>query len=156
MSFYSLFWLWYLIYDISITYLSIEVICAEYNLCSCSLFLAKWVFSFAELELLFEARFNSEGCIASLLVFCLRNLIFNSVELEWLGLEDKNNSALWSEFFLQRLFLIKGRWFIAFLCRGNPVPCYPNMHFQKEIERIKIVAVDTVFYYQVKYSIFAS
>ena len=29
--------------------------------------------------------------------------------------------------------------------RGNPVPCYPNMHFPQEIERIKIVAVDTVF-----------
>ena len=91
------------------TYLINDVICAECNLFSCSLFFAKWLFNFVELELHLEARFNSDWCIALSLVFCLRNRIFSSLGLEWLGLEDKNNSALWSEFFLQRVFLIKGR-----------------------------------------------
>ena len=77
--------------------------------------------------------------------------MFSSVELEWLGLEDKKSSASWSEFFLRRFFLIKGRWFMAVLSRGNPVPCYPNMHFLAEIERTKSVAVDTFFCDQVKY-----
>ena len=129
------------------------MICAEWSLFSCSRFFAKWLFSWDELELPLEARFNSDWCIAFLLAFCLSNLIFNSVGLEWLGLEDKNNSALWSEFFLQILFLIKGRWFITFLSRGNPVPCCPNMHFPEEIERNKSVAVDTVFCDQAKYLI---
>ena len=71
--------------------------------------------------------------------------MFSSVELELLGLEDKKSSASWSEFFLRRFFLIKGRWFMAVLSRGNPVPCYPNMHFLAEIERSKSVAVDTFF-----------
>ena len=43
---------------------------------------------------------------------------------------------------------------MTFLGRGNPVPCYLNMHFLEEIERIVIVAVDTVLCDQVKYSIF--
>ena len=119
-------------------------------------FLAKWLFKLEELVLHLEARFNSDWCIAFLLAFCLSSRIFNSVGIEWLGLEDKNNSALWSEFFLQRLFLIKGRWFITFLGRGNPVPCYLNMHFPEEIERTKIVAVDTVICDQAKYSILIS
>ncbi len=131
-----------------------ELICAECNLFSCSLFLARWLFSFEELELPLAARFNSAWCIAFLFAFCFSNRIFNSVGLEWLGLEDKNNSALWSDFFLQRLFLIKGRWFITFLSRGNPVPCCPNMHFREEIERTKTVAVDTILYDQRKYSFF--
>ena len=116
-----------------------------------ALFFARWLFKFVELELHLEARFNSDWCVALFLVFCLRNRIFNSLGLEWLGLEDKNNSALWSEFFLQRFFLIKGRWFITFISRGNPVPCYPNMHFHAEIERIKSVAVDTLLHDQAKY-----
>ena len=101
--------LWELILFIIKAYLLIEAICAECNLFSCSLFFARWLFNCVELELHLAARFNSDWCIASFLVFCLRNRIFNSVGLEWLGLEDKNNSALWSEFFLQRFFLIKGR-----------------------------------------------
>ena len=40
---------------------------------------------------------------------------------------------------------------MAVLSRGNPVPCYPNMHFLAEIERTKSVAVDTFFCDQVKY-----
>ena len=126
-------------------HLFIEISWAKWSLFSCSRFFAKWMFSCDELEVPFEARFNSDWCIAFLLDFCLRYRIFNSFGLEWLGLEDKNNSALWSEFFLQMLFLIKGRWFITFLSRGNPVPCCPNMHSPKEIERNQIVAVDTVF-----------
>ena len=90
-------------------YLIIEMICAECNLSSRSFFLAKWLFKLEELVLHLEARFNSDKCIAFLFAFCLSSRIFNSVELEWLGLEDRNNSALWSEVFLQRLFLIKGR-----------------------------------------------
>ena len=129
------------------------MICAEWSRFSCSRFFAKWLFSWEELELALEARFNSDWCIAFLLDFCLSNRIFNSVGLEWHGLEDKNNSALWSEFFLQMLFLIKGRWFITFLSRGNPVPCYPNMHSPEGIERTKSVAVDTVLCDQVKYLI---
>jgi len=129
------------------------MICAECNLCSRSFFLAKWLFKLEELVLHLEARFNSDWCIAFLFAFCLSSRIFNSVELEWLGLEDRNNSALWREAFLQRLFLIKGRWFITFLGRGNPVPCYLNMHFPEEIERTKSVAVDTVSCHQVKYLI---
>ncbi len=120
------------------------MIWVECSLFSWSLFFAKWLFNWEEKDLPLEARFNSDWCIAFLLSFCLSNRIFNSVELEWLGLEDKNNSALWSEFFLQMLFLIKGRWFITFLRKGNPVPCCPNMHFPREIERTKSVAVDTV------------
>ena len=135
-----------LILSIRKIYLIIEVICAKWSLFSCSLFFAKWLFNWEELELPLAARFNSDWCIAFLLAFCLSNRIFNSVGLEWLGLEDKNNSALWSEFFLQRFFLIKGRWFITFFSRGNPVPCYPNMHFPKENERSQSVAVDTVLW----------
>ena len=141
-------WLWDFIEFIRRSYLSIEAICAECNLFSCIFFLAKWLFRFVELVDPFEARFISEWCVAFLLALCLSNRIFNSVELEWLGLEEKNKSALWSKFFLQRLFLIKGRWFITFLSRGNPVPCCPNMHFQEEIERDKSVAVDTFFVIQ--------
>ena len=151
--FTHVFWLWELILLIRKGYLIIEMICAERNLFSCSFFLAKWLFKLKELVLHFEARFNSDWCIAFLFAFCSSSRIFNSVELEWLGLEDRNNSALWSEVFLQRLFLIKGRWFITFLGRGNPVPCYLNMHFPEEIERSKSVAVDTVLRDQVKYSI---
>ncbi len=132
------------------------MICAECNLSSRSFFLAKWLFKLEELVLHLEARFNSDWCIAFLFAFCSSSRIFNSVEFEWLGLEDRNNSALWSELFLQRLFLIKGRWFITFLGRGNPVPCYLNMHFPEEIERTKSVAVDTVLCDQVKYSILIS
>ena len=130
------------------------MICAECNLFSCSLFFARWLFNFVELELHLEARFNSDWCIALSLVFCLRNRIFSSLGLEWLGLEDKNNSALCSEFFLQRVFLIKGRWFITFVSIGNPVPCCPNMHFHEEIERVKTVAVDTILCDQAKYPFF--
>ena len=147
-------WLWDFIEFIRRSYLSIEAICAECNLFSCIFFLAKWLFRFVELVDPFEARFISEWCVAFLLALCLSNRIFNSVELEWLGLEEKNKSALWSKFFLQRLFLIKGRWFITFLSRGNPVPCCPNMHFQEEIERDKSVAVDTILFDQGKYLIF--
>ena len=150
------FWLWELMLLIRKVYLIIEMICAECNLCSRSFFLAKWLFKLEELVLHLEARFNSDWCIAFLFAFCSSSRIFNSVELEWLGLEDRNNSALWSEVFLQRLFLIKGRWFIKFLGRGNPVPCYLNMHFPEEIERTKSVAVDTVLCDQVKYSILIS
>ena len=150
------FWLWELMLLIRKVYLIIEIICAECNLSSRSFFLAKWLFKLEELVLHLEARFNSDWCIAFLFAFCLSNRIFNSVGLEWLGLEDKNNSALWSEFFLQMLFLIKGRWFITFLSRGNPVPCCPKMHFPEEIERTKSVAVDTVLGDQVKYSILIS
>ena len=124
-------WLLDLILLISKAYLIIEAICAECNLFSCSLFLAKCLFRCMELELTFELRFNSDWCIAFLLAFCLSNRIFNSVELEWLGLEEKNNSALCSEFFLQIFFLIKTSWFITFLSKGNPVPCCPNMHFRE-------------------------
>ena len=145
MSFYSLIWLWELMSRISKYYLSIEAIWAECNLFSCSLFFAKWLFSFVELELPLEARFNSDWCIAFVFAFCLSSRMFNSVGLEWLGLEEKNNSAFWSEFFLLAFFLIKERWFITLLSRGNPVPCCPNMHFHKEIERKQSVAVDTVF-----------
>ena len=129
------FELWKLIIDIRKDYFISEVIWAECNLFACSLLFAKWIFNSEELELPLEARFNSDWCNAFLLAFFLSKRIFNSDELEWLGLEDKKSSALWSEFFLQRLFLIKGRWFITFLSRGNPVPCYPNMHFPKENER---------------------
>ena len=124
---------------------------AECSLFSCSLFLAKRLFSFEELDLPLQARFNSDWWIAFFLACCLRSLMFSSVELELLGLEDKKSSASWSEFFLRRFFLIKGRWFMAVLSRGNPVPCYPNMHFLAEIERSKSVAVDTFFCDQVKY-----
>ena len=110
-------------------HLFIEISWAEWSLFSCSRFFAKWLFSFIELVVPLEARFNSDWCIAFLLYFCLRYRIFNSFGLEWVGLEDKNNSALRSEFFLEMLFLIKGRWFITFLRTGNPVPCCPNMHF---------------------------
>ena len=127
--------LWKLILSIKKAYLIIDLICAEWSFFSCSFLFAKWLFNIEDLELLFTAIFNSDWCNAFLLAFCLSKRIFNSVELEWLGLDAKNNSALWSEFFLQRLFLIKGRWFITFLSRGNPVPCYPNMHFPKENER---------------------
>jgi len=126
-------------------YLTIELIWAECSLFACSLLLARWLFKSVEIDLPLEARFNSELCKAFLFCLCLSNRIFNSDGLEWLGLEVKKSSALWSEFFLQRLFLIRGRWFITFISRGNPVPCYPNMHFPKEIERSKSVAVDTVF-----------
>ena len=126
-------------------YLIIEAIWAEWSLFACSLFLAKWLLSIDALEKSLYARFNSDWCIAFLLAFSLENLLFNSAGLELHGLDDKKRSAARSEFFLQRLFLIKVRWFIAFLSRGNPVPCYPNMHFQGEIERKKSVAVDTVF-----------
>ena len=143
-----------MIWSINRTYLSIEAIWAMCNLFSCSLFLAKWLFSFVELELPLQARLSSDGCIAFFFAFCLSNRIFNSAGLEWLGLEDKNNSAFWSEFFFQRCFLIKGRWFITVLSRGNPVPCCPNMHFQEEIERTLNVAVDTIYCDQSKYSIF--
>ena len=153
--FTCVFWSWELILLIRKGYLIIEIICAECNLSSRSFFLAKWLFKLEELVLHLEARFNSDGCIF-LFAFCLSSRIFNSVELEWLGLEDRNNSALWSEVFLRRLFLIKGRWFITFLGRGNPVPCYLNMHFPEEIERTKSVAVDTVLCDQVKYSILIS
>ena len=112
-------------------YLIIEVICAECSFFICSLLFARWIFNKEALELLLVARFNSDRCKAFLLAFCLSSRIFNSVGLELLGLDAKNNSALWIEFFLQRLFLIKGRWFITFLSRGNPVPCYPNMHFPR-------------------------
>ena len=112
-------------------YLIIEVICAKCSFLFRSFRLAKWLFNRDALELLLAARFNSDWCNAFLLAFCLSKWIFNSAGLEWLGLDAKNSSALWSEFFLQRLFLIKGRWFITFLSRGNPVPCYPNMHFHK-------------------------
>ena len=115
-------WLWKLIVFISKTYLSIEIICAECNLFSCSLFLARWLFRFEELVLLLEVRLKSAWCIAFLLAFCLSNRIFNSVALEWLGLEEKNNSALCIEFFLQRLFRIKGRWFITFSAEATPFP----------------------------------
>lgn len=145
-------WLWKLIFFIRRTYLSIEVICAECSLWAWALFFANWLFSSVELDLLLEARFNSHWCIAFLLAFCLSNRMFNSIGLEWLGLEDKNNSALWSEIFLQRFFLIKGRWFMAFLSRGNPVPCCPNMHFHLEIERSKSVSVDTIYFDPAKYS----
>ena len=128
-------WLWDLMLLIRKVYLMIEIICAECNLSSRSLFLAIWLFKLEELVLNLEARFNSDWCIAILFDFCLSSRIFNSVELEWLGLEDRNNSALWSKVFLQRLFLIKGRWFNMFLDRGNPVPCYLNMHSPEEIER---------------------
>ena len=148
--------LWELIVTIRKVYLIIEMICAECNLSSRSFFLAKWLFKLEELVLHLEARFNSDWCIAFLFAFCSSSRIFNSVELEWLGLEDRNNSALWSEVFLQRLFLIKGRWFITFLGRGNPVPCYLNMHFPEEIERAKSVAVDTILCDQVKYLILIS
>ena len=130
------------------------MIWAECSLFSCSFFWAKWLFSRKEIDLPLEARCNSDWCITFLLTFCLSNRIFNSIGLVWLGLEERNNSALWSEFFLQMLFLIKGRWFITFLSRGNPVPCCPNMHFLEEIERTKSVAVDTIYIDQVKYSIF--
>ena len=112
---------------------------------ACSLFLAKWLLRVEALDKSLDARFNSDWWIAFLLAFSLENRLFNSAGLELHGLEDINNSAARSEFFLQRLFLIKGRWFIAFLSRGNPVPCYPNMHSLAEIERTKSVAVDTVF-----------
>ena len=121
------------------------MIWAESSLFSCSLFWAKWLFSWKEIDLPLEARFNSDWCISFLWAFCLSNRIFNSIGLVWLGLEERNNSALWSEFFLQMLFLIKRSWFITFLSRGNPVPCCPNMHFPREIERKKSVAVDTIF-----------
>ena len=126
-------------------YLIIEVMCAEWSFFICSFLFAKWLFNREELELLLAARFNSDWCNAFLLAFCLSKRIFNSAGLDWLGLDARNNSALWSEFFLQRLFLIKGRWFITFLSRGNPVPCYPNMHSPEGNERSWIVAVDTVF-----------
>ena len=129
------FELWKLIIDIRKDYFISEVIWAECNLFACSLLFAKWIFNSEELELPLEARFNSDWCNAFLLAFFLSKRIFNSDELEWLGLEDKKSSALWSEFFLQRLFLIKGRWFIMLLGRGNPVPCYLNMHFPEENER---------------------
>ena len=132
-------------------YLIIEVIWAECSLFACSLLFARWLFNSEEMDRPLAARFNSDSCKAFLLAFCFSNRIFNSEGLEWLGLEDKKSSALCSEFFLQRLFLIKGRWFITSLSRGNPVPCYPNMHFPKEIERTKSVAVDTVSRDPVKY-----
>ena len=134
-------------------YLIIELIWAECNLFACSLLFARWLFSSEEIDLPFEARFNSDSCNAFLFAFFLSNRMFNSDGLEWLGLEDKKSSALCSEFFLQRPFLIKVRLFITFFRRGNPVPCYPNMHFPREIERIQTVAVDTVFCDQMKYLI---
>ena len=134
-------------------YFTIEAICAEWSLLACSLFLAKWLLRMEALDKSLDARFNSDWCIAFLLAFSFENLLFKSAGLELHGLDDKKSSAALSEFFLQRLFLIKGRWFIAFLSRGNPVPCYPNMHFLKEIERVKTVAVDTVFCDQMKYFI---
>ena len=112
-------------------YLIIEVICAKCSFLICSFLFAKWLFNSEALELLLAARFNSDWCNAFLLALCLSNRIFNSAGLEWLGLDAKNKSALCNDFFLQRLFLIKGRWFITFLSRGNPVPCYPHMHFPK-------------------------
>ena len=124
--------------------LVIEIIWAECSLFSWSLFWAKWLFSLEEIDLPLEARCNSDWCITFILTFCLSNRIFNSIGLVWLGLEERNNSALWSEFFLQMLFLIKRSWFITFLSRGNPVPCCPNMHFPREIERNRSVAVDTI------------
>jgi hypothetical protein len=129
------------------------MIWAECSLFSCSFFWAKWLFSWKEIDLPLEARFNSDWCISFLWIFCLSNRIFNSIGLVLLGLEERNNSALWSEFFLQMLFLIKRSWFITFLSRGNPVPCCPNMHFPREIERKKSVADDTNFYQWRKYSI---
>tara|TARA_Y100001968_G_scaffold160729_1_gene146998 strand:- start:492 stop:686 length:195 start_codon:yes stop_codon:yes gene_type:complete len=56
-----------------------------------------------------EARFNSAWCIAFFLAFSLENLLFNSAGLELQGLDDKKSSAARREFFLQRLFLIRGR-----------------------------------------------
>ena len=135
-----------MIWVIRVIYLIIEVICAEWSFFSCALFLARWLFSRVEIELPLEARFNSDWCNAFLLACCLRKWMFNSVELDRLGLDDKNNSALCSEFFLQSVFLIKGRWFITSIRRGNPVPCCQNMHFLGGNERSKIVAVDTFFW----------
>ena len=103
-----------LMLDIREFYLIIELIWAECNLFACSLLFAKWLFKSEEIELPLEARLNSDWCNAFLLAFFSSKRIFNSDELEWLGLEDKKSSALWSEFFLQRPFLIKGRWFITF------------------------------------------
>ena len=142
-----------MIINIRKIYLIIEDIWAEWSLFACSLLFARWLFNSEEIELPLEARFNSDWCNAFLFAFFLSNRIFNSDGLVWLGLEDKNSSASCSEFFLQRPFLIKGRWFITFQSRGNPVPCYPNMHFHEEIERNQIVAVDTVFWNQAKYLI---
>ena len=104
---------------ISRVYLVIEVIWAKCSLLACSLLLARWLFNSEEIDLPLEARFNSETCITFFLACCLSKRLFSSEGLEWLGLEDKNSSALWSEFFLQRLFLIKGRWFITLLSRGS-------------------------------------
>ena len=144
LDFCLLFWSKELILPIRRIYFIIEQICAECSFFSCSFLFAKWLFNSEEIELLLDAIFNSDWCNAFLFSFCLSKRIFNSAGLEWLGLDAKNNSALWSECFLQRLFLIKGRWFITFHSRGNPVPCCPNMHFPKENERSNIVAVDTV------------
>ena len=95
-------------------YLTVELIWAKWSLFACSLLFARWLFKSEEIDLPLEARFNSDSCKAFLLAFCLSNRIFNSDGLEWLGLEDRKSSASWSDFFLQRLFLIKGRWFITF------------------------------------------
>ena len=129
------------------------MIWAECSLFSCSFLFARWIFNTEEIDLPLQAIFNSDLCKAFLLAFCLSSRVFNSAGLDWLGLEDKKSSALCREFFLHRLFLIKGRWFIAFLSTGDPVPCHPNMHSPEEIERSKTVAVDTVLCDQAKYSI---
>jgi len=76
---------------------------------ACSLFLAKWLLRMEALEKSLEARFNSDWCIAFLLAFALENLLFNSAGLELHGLDERKSSAARSEFFLQRLFLIRGR-----------------------------------------------
>ena len=98
------------------------MIWAECSLFSCSFLFARWIFNTEEIDLPLQARFNSDLCKAFLLAFCLSSRVFNSTGLDWLGLEDKKSSALWSEFFLQRLFLIKGRWFITFLVEVTPFP----------------------------------
>jgi hypothetical protein len=78
-------------------YLIIEVIWAECSLFACSLLFARWLFNSEEIDRPLAARFNSDSCNAFLLAFCLSSRIFNSDGLDWLGLEDKKISALWSE-----------------------------------------------------------
>ena len=119
-------------------YFIIEAICAKWSLFACSLFLAKWLLRMDALDKSLDARFNSDWCIAFLLAFSLEKRLFNSAGLELHGLDDIKSSAARSEFFLQRLFLIKGRWFMAFLSTGNPVPCYPNMHFHRKLNVQKV------------------
>ena len=47
--------------------------------------------------------------MAFFLAFSLENLLFNSAGLELQGLDEIKSSAARSEFFLQRLFLMRGR-----------------------------------------------